>query len=228
MAAWTPAQVHYFTDTLTPDKQRLLNNKARQVPGDVEAEPPVTLSWHNITYTKAGEKAPRLHGVSGILKPRQMVCILGGADAGITSLLHVISGRNQGGVVTGDIRINGQKVWVLFCVNVCLVCVWCVMCCCYVMCLYERFCHELWCLQPNTHSLPALHIITAGRFGEPSRGSGAQRRPAPVHSHHSRNAGVQRPHTSAGRHPRLRQAPARFGCVEAVGAAPRRRHARRL
>jgi ABC-type multidrug transport system ATPase subunit len=98
------AFAQYYLDALTDERMRVMIQKAQRIPGLVEE--PVTISFRNLFYKKDG--VMRLQGVSGYIKPRSLVCVLGAEDSGITSLLQVLSGRQNGGFVTGELLINGS------------------------------------------------------------------------------------------------------------------------
>lgn len=55
----------------------------------------------------AGATKHILKGVSGCVKPGQLLAILGPSGAGKTSLLNLLAGRIQG-KTGGTVRINGQ------------------------------------------------------------------------------------------------------------------------
>ncbi|KAK9797350.1 hypothetical protein WJX73_000657 [Symbiochloris irregularis] len=48
-----------------------------------------------------------LRGISGAFRPGFMTCLMGVSGAGKTTLMDVLAGRKTGGIVEGDIRING-------------------------------------------------------------------------------------------------------------------------
>lgn len=106
----TEAQVQYYIDYVSPEGLKVLMDKGaafmKRHPHAALVEAPATISFRNLFYKKNGRM--RLQGVSGYLKPRQLVCVLGGPDSGITSLLMVLSGRQQGGLVTGELLVNGS------------------------------------------------------------------------------------------------------------------------
>ncbi|KAK6199553.1 uncharacterized protein RJT21DRAFT_121932 [Scheffersomyces amazonensis] len=67
---------------------------------------PTTLSFENVSYTVKGQTV--LKNVFGIVQPRECLAILGGSGAGKTTLLDILAGKNKGGIVTGDIYVNGN------------------------------------------------------------------------------------------------------------------------
>jgi ABC-type multidrug transport system ATPase subunit/ABC-type multidrug transport system permease subunit len=69
---------------------------------------PATLTFENVSYSIDGRKI--LSNVSGIVKPSEMLAIMGGSGAGKTTLLDILAQKNKGGVISGDIRVNGNKV----------------------------------------------------------------------------------------------------------------------
>lgn len=69
---------------------------------------PATLTFENVSYSVDGRQI--LNKVSGIVKPREMLAIMGGSGAGKTTLLDILAHKKKGGVVSGDIRVNGNKV----------------------------------------------------------------------------------------------------------------------
>lgn len=50
-----------------------------------------------------------LSGINGVVRPGEMVCIMGTSGSGKTSMLNCLSGRHIQGKVTGDILLNGKK-----------------------------------------------------------------------------------------------------------------------
>eukprot|EP01103_Thecamoeba_quadrilineata_P005447 TRINITY_DN15243_c0_g1_i1.p1 TRINITY_DN15243_c0_g1~~TRINITY_DN15243_c0_g1_i1.p1 ORF type:complete len:644 (+),score=100.96 TRINITY_DN15243_c0_g1_i1:141-2072(+) len=83
-----------------------------------EGRVPVTLSWENVTYTIAVKSGPiwkketkdkvLLNNVSGMVKPGQLLAIMGSTGAGKSTLLDVLVGYKNTGQLNGDIKINGQ------------------------------------------------------------------------------------------------------------------------
>lgn len=66
----------------------------------------VTISFRNLSYTDDLGR-PRLQGITGYIRPKMMMCVLGGPDAGITTFLDVLAGRQKGGEVSGELLCDG-------------------------------------------------------------------------------------------------------------------------
>jgi hypothetical protein len=65
----------------------------------------ISLSWENVNYYVSVSKKEKLHilkGVSGVVNPGEMLCLIGGSGAGKTSLLDVLARRKTMGDITGD------------------------------------------------------------------------------------------------------------------------------
>ena len=78
---------------------------------------PIQVSWENIKYkviTKSGckksDELKILHGLTGAVKPGEMLAILGGSGAGKSTLLDIISGRKGTGVIDGLVAYNGTSI----------------------------------------------------------------------------------------------------------------------
>ncbi|KAK9241302.1 hypothetical protein V1525DRAFT_392717 [Lipomyces kononenkoae] len=69
---------------------------------------PATLLFRDVTYAVNDKKI--LHGVQGIVRPGEIMAIMGASGAGKTSLLDILAHKNKGGVIGGDILVNGFKV----------------------------------------------------------------------------------------------------------------------
>lgn len=67
---------------------------------------PTTLSFENIGFTIGDLKI--LNNVHGIVKPRECLAIMGGSGAGKTTLLDILAGKDKSGIITGDIKVNGN------------------------------------------------------------------------------------------------------------------------
>jgi len=85
----------------------------------------LTLSWCNVGYTIAvpakaagagdGKETKGkvdktiLSGINGVVRPGEMMCIMGTSGSGKTSMLNCLSGRHIQGSITGEILLNGKK-----------------------------------------------------------------------------------------------------------------------
>ncbi|KAH3671774.1 hypothetical protein WICMUC_004565 [Wickerhamomyces mucosus] len=69
---------------------------------------PATLTFENVSYTVKDKTI--LNNVSGVVKPREILAIMGGSGAGKTTLLDILAQKNKNGVITGDIKINGNSI----------------------------------------------------------------------------------------------------------------------
>ncbi|OQV17115.1 putative ABC transporter ATP-binding protein/permease wht-1 [Hypsibius exemplaris] len=87
----------------------------------------ITLSWHNINVflppAQGGfcglQKPPPeltqpkqiLRNVNGLVRPGQLLAIMGASGAGKTTLLNMLNGRNQGNLkLDGTISINNRRI----------------------------------------------------------------------------------------------------------------------
>ncbi|XP_074659151.1 protein white-like isoform X2 [Tubulanus polymorphus] len=82
----------------------------------------ITLTWNNVNvYLPAdgrgcckGESDYVKHilkDVSGMIKPGSLLAVMGASGAGKSTLLNVLTYRNRGKLkVTGDVRVNGQRI----------------------------------------------------------------------------------------------------------------------
>lgn len=70
--------------------------------------------WFDLRKLKANVKAPKaqskeiLHGVSGMVRPGEMLVMLGPSGSGKTTLLKVLGGRLKGAKVEGTVLYNDE------------------------------------------------------------------------------------------------------------------------
>ena len=69
---------------------------------------PATLMFKHMGYTVGGKEV--LKRVSGLVKPGQVMAIMGASGAGKTSLLDILARRNKTGTVHGHIYVNGKTI----------------------------------------------------------------------------------------------------------------------
>jgi len=99
------------------DEQVRQSTNSWTIPGET-VRVPVTLSWENISYSikvPDGGKCSRkkttkriLQDVSGIVKPGQLLAIIGSTGAGKSTLLDVLAQRKNMSQVKGRILVNGR------------------------------------------------------------------------------------------------------------------------
>ncbi|KAG0366744.1 hypothetical protein BC939DRAFT_467473 [Gamsiella multidivaricata] len=69
---------------------------------------PATLMFKDMSYIVGGREVVKQ--VSGVVKPGQLMAIMGASGAGKTSLLDILARRHKSGVVNGNIYVNGRTV----------------------------------------------------------------------------------------------------------------------
>ncbi|KAF8983759.1 hypothetical protein BGZ46_009635 [Entomortierella lignicola] len=69
---------------------------------------PATLMFKDMGYSVGGREV--LKQVSGIVKPGQVMAIMGASGAGKTSLLDILARRHKSGTITGNIYVNGKTI----------------------------------------------------------------------------------------------------------------------
>ncbi|EDO17450.1 hypothetical protein Kpol_1037p47 [Vanderwaltozyma polyspora DSM 70294] len=72
--------------------------------------------WRDLVYTIPLEGSTRvlLDHVSGYCIPGKLTALMGESGAGKTTLLNTLAQRNEIGVVTGDIKVDGAKIDISF------------------------------------------------------------------------------------------------------------------
>lgn len=73
-------------------------------------------TWQNVEYTVPynGGERKLLNGVSGYVKPGMMVALVGASGAGKTTLLNTLAQRQRTGVITGEMKVDGQPLGLEF------------------------------------------------------------------------------------------------------------------
>ncbi|KAF9920352.1 ATP-binding cassette sub- G member 2 [Linnemannia zychae] len=69
---------------------------------------PATLMFKDMRYVVGGKEV--LRDVSGLVKPGQVMAIMGASGAGKTSLLDILARRHKSGTVYGNIYVNGRTI----------------------------------------------------------------------------------------------------------------------
>ncbi|KAF9088595.1 hypothetical protein BGX29_000204 [Mortierella sp. GBA35] len=69
---------------------------------------PATLMFKDMSYVVGGKEV--LRDVSGLVRPGQVMAIMGASGAGKTSLLDILARRHKSGTVHGNIYINGRTI----------------------------------------------------------------------------------------------------------------------
>lgn len=74
-----------------------------------------TLTFENIDYsinskTEKDFKDPILNNITGIVRPGEIMAIMGGSGAGKTTLLDILAMKSKMGNVAGDIKVNGNLI----------------------------------------------------------------------------------------------------------------------
>jgi ATP-binding cassette subfamily G (WHITE) protein 2 (SNQ2) len=97
------------------DNATLTESQRREGATEAMKEQPMKdiFSWSHINYVVSvgrGEHRRLLDDVSGYVKPGKLTLLMGSSGAGKTTLLNVLAERAEGGVVTGDRFVNGQRL----------------------------------------------------------------------------------------------------------------------
>jgi ABC-type multidrug transport system ATPase subunit len=69
---------------------------------------PASLHFSDISYTLGSRKI--LDGISGRVKPGQVMAIMGASGAGKSTFLDILARKNKRGTVTGTTLVNGREV----------------------------------------------------------------------------------------------------------------------
>jgi ABC-type multidrug transport system ATPase subunit len=69
---------------------------------------PAALYFDNVSYHLEGKQI--LNGISGAVRPGELLAIMGASGAGKTTFLDLLARKNKRGDVQGDFYLNGEKV----------------------------------------------------------------------------------------------------------------------
>ena len=69
---------------------------------------PATLHFSNISYTLNGR--PILEGITGSVRPGQVLAIMGASGAGKSTFLDILARKRKRGLVGGTTLVNGREV----------------------------------------------------------------------------------------------------------------------
>jgi ABC-type multidrug transport system ATPase subunit len=69
---------------------------------------PASLHFSDISYTLGNRKI--LDSISALVKPGQVMAIMGASGAGKSTLLDILARKRKKGIVSGTILVNGQEI----------------------------------------------------------------------------------------------------------------------
>ena len=69
---------------------------------------PASLHFSDVSYTLSNRKI--LDGISGHVKPGQVMAIMGASGAGKSTFLDILAGKDKKGTITGTTLVNGREV----------------------------------------------------------------------------------------------------------------------
>jgi ABC-type multidrug transport system ATPase subunit len=84
---------------------RLLDDETTKL---IHDHVPTTLQFRNVSY-RIGEKQI-LENINGVVKPGEVLAIMGASGAGKTSFLDILARKRKKGIVDGEFFLNGRKV----------------------------------------------------------------------------------------------------------------------
>jgi len=85
-----------------------VNSSTKKALNSIETPPGMDFSFRDITYRHTDDEV-YLSGVSGYVRPGEMLLILGAPDSQMDTLLRVLAQRQMQGEVFGEILLNGIK-----------------------------------------------------------------------------------------------------------------------
>ena len=103
LGIWYIARRSRETDAL--GEIRLLDDEATKL---IHDHTPTTLQFRNVSY-RIGDKQI-LDNIHGIVKPGEVMAIMGASGAGKTSFLDILARKRKKGIVDGEFFLNGKSV----------------------------------------------------------------------------------------------------------------------
>ncbi len=95
---------HYKDDEVRLGSVRLPQEEADLMKDHI----PAALHWRDVGY-RIGSKA-LLDGISGCVKPGEVMAIVGASGAGKTTFLDILARRDKRGTTSGTVLVNGRKM----------------------------------------------------------------------------------------------------------------------
>ncbi|ETS62918.1 hypothetical protein PaG_02684 [Moesziomyces aphidis] len=95
---------HYKDDEVRLGSVRLPQEEADLMKDHI----PAALHWEDVSY-RIGSKA-LLDGISGCVKPGEVMAIVGASGAGKTTFLDILARRDKRGTTSGTVLVNGRKM----------------------------------------------------------------------------------------------------------------------
>lgn len=100
---------HNWKSTSSFDQIRLPDDEDTNESAKLMADHiPASLLFQDVSYW-VGEKQV-LNSIHGIVKPGELMAIMGGSGAGKTSFLDILARKNKAGNISGQIYVNGKIV----------------------------------------------------------------------------------------------------------------------
>ena len=103
LETWSEERLKNLVDTIQPVHLPVLMNRMNIY----QSEKAKNFSFHHLKYSKRGVTI--LNDVSGYIESGMLVGVLGAPDSGITPMLNILAGRQQGGDLSGDVLYDGHK-----------------------------------------------------------------------------------------------------------------------
>ena len=103
IASWPDEKVAALIAAIEPQHLPGLMRKSSPLSAKESA---TSISFQGLSYVEQGQV--RLSSISGYILPGMLIGVLGAPDAGVTTFLNVLTGRQKGGKVYGEVLVNGK------------------------------------------------------------------------------------------------------------------------